>query len=328
MSGATERVDQNAVTLYAINRRCRLPFLRAGVSMVEPKLNLVMKVAIPNTLNNGAQGVERLYSLIAETPPASHYVFDMQEVAFIEPCGVMALLSAARQCTDVSGRRVILINIDEQVYLYLDRMNLFTLAGQWLTPLKSATGRWSRNPHTAKLLELTTVCGSDDVEEVLERASRIFAPCLTEDELGSLLSVLSELCSNIFEHSRDPYGCVLIQKYYQEQRQRESVRLSVGDLGRGVRANLVEAHGAFGGEGPLEYIRAAMNGRSSRLGGRGGLGLLNVRSILAEHGGYVCMRSETAAVTDFGGADVHCRSGLAHVPGTQVSVAMHSVLNS
>lgn len=295
--------------------------------MAESKINLAMKVTIPNTLNNGAPGVERLYSLIATTPPASHYVFDMQEVAFIEPCGVMALLSAARHCTDVSGRRVILINISEQIYLYLDRMNLFTLAGRWLAPLKSATGRWSRNPYTASLLELTTVRGSDDVEEVLERASRIFAPCLTEDELGSLLSVLSELCSNIFEHSRDPYGCVLIQKYHQEQRQRESVCLSVGDMGRGVRANLVEVHGAFGGEGPLEYIRAAMNGRSSRRGGRGGLGLLNVRSILAAHGGYMCMRSETAAVTDIGGTRELCRGDLAYVAGTQVSVAMHSVLN-
>ena len=119
--------------------------------------------------------------------------------------------------------------------------------------------------------------------------------------------MLSELCSNIFEHSRDPYGCVLIQKYHYEQRQRESVCLSVGDMGHGVRANLMEAHGAFGGEGPLEYIRAAMNGRSSRSTGRGGLGLLNVRGILATHGGYVCMRSETAAVTDFGGTHVQTR---------------------
>ncbi|HET9927387.1 MAG TPA: ATP-binding protein, partial [Rubrobacter sp.] len=118
-------------------------------------------------------------------------------------------------------------------------------------------------------------------------------------------------------------------KYHYEQRQRESVCLSVGDMGRGVRTNLIEAHGPFGGEGPLEYIRAAMNGRSSRRGGRGGLGLLNVRGILAAHGGYVCMRSETAAVTDFGGgARVESRGDLAHVTGTQVSVAMHSELES
>lgn len=300
-----------------------------ALRMVGPKLNLALKVAIPNTLSNGAVGVERLYSLVAATPPASRYVFDMQEVGFIEPCGVMALLTAARHCTDVSGRRVILINVKEDIYLYLDRMNLFTLAERWLTPLQRAAGRWSRNPYTASLLELTTVGGSGDVEEVVEKASRIFAPCLTEDELGSLKSVLSELCSNIFEHSRDPYGCVLIQKYHYEQRQRESVCLSVGDMGRGVRANLTEAHGAFGGEAPLQYIHAAMNGRSSRNTGRGGLGLLNVRGILAAHGGYVCMRSETAAVTDFGGgARVESRSDLAYMKGTQVSVAMHSELES
>lgn len=119
--------------------------------MIGPKINLAMKVAIPNTLSNGAPGVERLYGLIAAMPPASRYVFDMQEVSFIEPCGVMALLTAARYCTDASGKRVILINIKEDVYLYLDRMNLFTLAGQWLTPLKSGAGRWSRSSYTANL---------------------------------------------------------------------------------------------------------------------------------------------------------------------------------
>ena len=286
-----------------------------------------MRVTIPNTLNCGVIGVERLYNLIGAMPPASHYVFDMNDVCFVEPCGAIALLSAARHCTNVSGRRVILININQQVYLYLDRMNLFSIADHWLTPLKSVSGQWSRSSFTANLLELTTVGGPNDVEEIIERASRIFAPCLTEDELGSLLSVLSELCSNIFEHSHDPCGCVLIQKYHYEQRQQDCVCLSVGDMGRGVRTSLIEAHGVFG-TSPLDYIQAAMNGRSSRKSGRGGLGLLNVRRILAAHGGYVCMRSETAAVTDFDGKRAQGRSDLEHVAGTQVSVEMHSALVS
>src|SRR4051794_6463268 len=102
------------------------PLLSLGgtaLRMIGSKINLAFKMTIPNALSSGAAGVERLYSLIAAAPPASRYVFDMQEVGFIEPCGVMALLSAARHCTEVSDRRVILINVKEDVYLYLDRMN-------------------------------------------------------------------------------------------------------------------------------------------------------------------------------------------------------------
>jgi anti-sigma regulatory factor (Ser/Thr protein kinase) len=250
-------------------------------------------------------------------------VFDMKNVCFIEPCGAIALLSAARHCASLSGRRVILININEQVYRYLDRMNLFTIANHWLTPLKCISSRWGRSPSTTNLLELTTISGPNDVAEVIERASGIFAPCLTSDELGDLLSVLSELCSNIFEHSNDPYGCVLIQKYHYEQKQRDCVCLSVGDMGRGVQASLTETHGVFG-TSPLDYIQAAMNGRSSRKSGRGGLGLLNVKRILATHGGYICMRSETAAVTDSDGTQVQGRSNMAYMSGTQVSVTLRS----
>ncbi len=278
-------------------------------------------IPVPDMLKYGAPGVEGLYSLAVNAPRAATYVFDMADVRFIEPCGVIALLSAARYCATLSGRRVIVINLSEQLYLYLDRMSLFEIAGRWLMPLGSAGERWSRSAHTANLLELTEIGSPDDVEAVVDRAARIFEPCLTEDELGGLLSVLSELCSNIFEHSHDPHGCALIQKYYLEQRNQSKVCLSVGDMGRGVRTSLAETHGEFGSE-PLDYIRAAMGGRTSRQSGRGGTGLPRVREIMATHGGYVCLRSETAALTDYGGNRIQARNDLTHIIGTQVSVEM------
>lgn len=281
-----------------------------------------MTIQIPETLKYGITGVEDLYNSVANSSRSNRYVFDMKEVRFVEPCGVIALLSAARHCAALSGNRVIIINLNEQLFPYLERMNLFEVGERWLTPIGNIGERWSRNSCSAKLLELTKIEGPDDVEAIVERAERIFAPCLTEDELGSLLSVLSELCSNVFEHSYDPDGCALIQKYHSEQRNQSKVCLSVGDMGRGIRANLVARHGEFGSEF-LDYIRAAMNGMTSRASGKGGTGIQRVRGIATAHQGYVSLRSETGAISDHGHRVQNSRN-LAFVPGTQVSVELRS----
>jgi hypothetical protein len=159
----------------------------------------------------------------------------------------------------------------------------------------------------------------------VDRAGRIFAPWLSEDELGAMRSVLSELCSNVFEHSGDPFGCTLIQKYYSEKLNEVRVCLSVGDAGQGIRASLVKRHGECRQE-PVDYLDAALGGMTSRSTGRGGTGLRRVLEIAAAHQGYVCLRSETAMILDRGSRGRTPRRNLAHVAGTQVSVELRSSL--
>lgn len=280
-------------------------------------------VVVPSVLQNGIGGVEVFYGLFAAVPLAVRYVFDLKEVRFIEPCGVIALLAAVREYARVSGHRVILTNIGESVFCYLERMSFFAVASEWIKPLGVPRATWSRNPSTANLLELTVIAGPDDVEAVVDRASRIFATFIPGGKLGAMLSVLSELCSNVFEHSGDPFGCALIQKYYSEKLNQVRVCLSVGDAGRGVRSSLVERHGEFCQE-PLEYLSAALAGKTSRQTGRGGTGLPRVRELAAAHDGYVCLRSETAMIVDRGPRGANLERNLAFVAGTQVSVELRS----
>lgn len=72
-----------------------------------------MAIRIPETLKFGITGVEDLYDSVANSPRSNRYVFDMQEVRFVEPCGVIALLSAARHCAALSGNRVIIIEVTQ-----------------------------------------------------------------------------------------------------------------------------------------------------------------------------------------------------------------------
>lgn len=176
----------------------------------------VTTLTIPDTLRQGTAGVEILFKAIADLPAARRYIFDMSQVTFIEPCGVIALLSIVRQCASQTGERVVIRNLNEQLYPYLHRMDLFRIGAAWLNPLTPLNEEWSRNAQTTNLLELTPITGYDDVINVLERAHGIFAPCLSAEELSNLKRVISELCQNIYQHSGDVHGCVLIQKYHPD----------------------------------------------------------------------------------------------------------------
>lgn len=277
-------------------------------------------LSVPDSLRHGPGGAENLFRQVALLPEAGRYVFDMTAVKFIEPCGAIALLSAVRSCASTSGQAVLMKNIDDQIYLYLERMNFFELTKAWLKPVLRLNEEWSRNPYSLNLLELTEVTGYDEMSIVIDRARDIFTTCLHPDELADLLRVISELCQNIYQHSGDAHGCVIIQKY-QTGHSQPFICLSVGDSGCGIRTNLIKRY-PWLGDDPIDFVRAAMDGRfTSRLHGRGGLGLRTVRDISAAHKGYVTVRSETAAVTDWG-RRVQTFSNLSYIAGTQVSVRL------
>lgn len=281
-------------------------------------------VPIPNVLKADVKHVEVFYDLINALPPADQYVFDMSSVDFVKPYGTIALVMTARRLSGLSGRPVKLRNLTNQVHLYLHRMDLFDVGGDWLQPAEALDEEWARNPQTPNLLEVTMITDSQDVTTVITRAERIFSRWLMIPNLYDLLNVISELCTNIYEHSGDHEGCVLIQKYETVAHGQTIIHLAVGDLGCGIRGSLSARHGQIGQE-PLDYLREAMRGRTARKE-RGGLGLRRVEKIAGEQGGQLWLRSETAAILSRGSGKAQGRKNLANIPGTQVAVEFHAPL--
>ena len=284
----------------------------------------VVTLTVPDALGSGVGDVEALHALVDGSRPAERFVLDMHRVGFIKPYGVVALLLAVRRLADLSGRRVVLANIGRQIHSYLERMDLFEVGEDWLAPVRGFDEGWDRNPQTPNLLELTTIEGPQDVVTAITRAERVFSRWLEIPNLNGLLRVLSELCANVHQHSGDPLGCVMIQKYEEGASGQAVVCVAVGDLGCGVRASLAAYHGVMGRE-PLDYLRAAMAGRTSRASGRGGLGLRTVEEAANGSEGRLWLRSETAAVVSQ--ASSHEARGyrdLCHVPGAQVAVDLRS----
>jgi hypothetical protein len=257
--------------------------------------------------------------------PEVQYVFDMSGVTFVKPYGIIALLSAARHLTTLSTHPIRVKNLAGNIHAYLDRVDLFDVGGNWLQPADTLDDRWLRNPQTVNLLELTPIVGPEDVTAIASRAHRIFSYWLATKELNSLLSVLSEICANVYHHSGDPQGYALIQKYEAERRGQVIVQVAVGDSGRGIRGSLASRHDNVG-EDTLDYLLAAMQGLSARGTGRGGLGLRLVEQIVASNKGCLWLRSETAALMTRGPKRIRPRDGLIDVPGTQVAVELRAPL--
>jgi len=237
------------------------------------------------------------------------------------------LILAARRISEQSCHPVRLVNLNPGLQSYLERINLFTVAKEWLQLDEElpAEQRWERNPQTANLLELTPITNANDVAKVMERAETIFSRWLQFPNLGSLLKVISELCSNIYQHSGDPHGFVMIQRYRVVSRNEVDVVLAAGDLGQGIRGSLAAKYPELGDE-PVNYIQAAMDGSTSRHTGRGGLGLRTVEETVTKEGGYVWLRSETAAIRSFGPNRRYPFTDLAPMPGTQVVVEFRAPL--
>jgi len=281
-------------------------------------------IQVPSVLAD-IEAAERFYATIARAPLADQYMLDMNSVGFVKPYGVIALVTAARHLSGLSGHPVRLENLAGDIQAYLDRIDLFDVGSDWLRPSASLDEEWSRNPQTVNLLELTPIAGPEDVMTVASRAHRVFSYWLTTKNLNSLISILSELCANVYQHSGDLQGCVLIQKYEAAMRRQVIVQVAVGDRGCGIRGSLASRHSDIG-EDPLDYLKAAMRGLSARSTGRGGLGLRRVEQIVASNKGYLWLRSETAALMTRGPERIQPHERLLHVPGTQVAVELRAPL--
>jgi hypothetical protein len=56
----------------------------------------VWRLLVPNILDATVDEVEKLYSLVDTVPSADQYVFDMHPVDFINPYGLLALVTVVR----------------------------------------------------------------------------------------------------------------------------------------------------------------------------------------------------------------------------------------
>jgi anti-sigma regulatory factor (Ser/Thr protein kinase) len=287
-------------------------------------MSSIINIPEPVILGGDVEDLEIYYNMLNQESAADQYILDMSNTPFVRTYGVLALFITSRKLAKLSGQPVLLRNLTDEVNEYLHSINFFKVGANWVQCSNTVDQVDEADGPIPNRLELTTITDSKSVELIAERAEAIFSHWLRVSDLHKLVNVLSELCSNVYQHSDDPFGCVLIQKVESKTRGRVEVRLTVGDMGRGIKGSLIAHHGEIG-HNTIDYLREAMKGRSARAG-RGGLGLRRVEQIVKEVGGYLWLRSETAAILSKGPGQIKEFAGLAYVSGTQVAVEWHAPL--
>jgi len=259
-------------------------------------------------------------------------LFDARHLRWVDPVGIIGLLSAGRVARERSGSLPGLqLPEGGEVPGYLARMG-FEEAGRelfeggWRLPARSG-----RNSEV--LLEVTPVTKNQDVHEVVEhvqkRAGAILSRTLhyPPTAVVQFSVILSEVCQNILEHADAP-GWVCAQTYFWKQRLgRQVLVIGVGDVGRGFRGSLSAEHsGRFSDRwGDATALEAAFIHGLTRFPDQGrGQGIQQIRKQVRRWEGVIAVRSGTARIADVPEWEdlPPLEDGLAHFPGSQIVIIL------
>ena len=263
---------------------------------------------------------------LLQTPLDAQLVIDMGPVTYLKPQDIMLLFLTTRGLALKTGYRVELINLFEDHLKYLERMDFFTLAAEWVFTRQPCVERWQRNPDSLSCQAIMQVKTPDDI--ALHAAPRVRAiaetwgeQTLTPDGVDAVVAVVAELCANAIEHGKQP-GYVMIQRYQSRFAGTVDIHIAVGDMGQGIRQSLMRVYGSIGAT-DADYITYALNGKSARGEGNGGDGLRRVRRITRPTGSWLRLRSGTGSVR-LDGERASIETNQPFLVGTQAIVVLRA----
>jgi anti-sigma regulatory factor (Ser/Thr protein kinase) len=263
---------------------------------------------------------DRLLSGLARRAPASDrdLVIDLGRARFIDPYGTVCLVMLARALYSPTRQVAYVLPSDEDTQRFMLAMGVV----EHLAPygeLRNLT----RTPGPGRGdffgLGLTPVQASTDVNAVvgrfftLARSELGFGP----GDLADSAKIVSELCSNIKDHSQD-WGLATVQ-LYRDRNGRRYVSIGVADLGVGIRQSLSGHRPEVAGWTHQQAVEQALSGLSSRPAG-GGLGLSSVREIVRRYTGHLAVRSGDTKVQMTAGKATRALR-VAPFAGTQVGLS-------
>ncbi|HNX23124.1 MAG TPA: ATP-binding protein [Spirochaetota bacterium] len=259
-------------------------------------------------------------------------VLDLSRVAFMEPYSMLSFLLIGRNYLRKSGEKLKLVNVPIHIQQYLTRMDFFESGIFNMPEVLKDNMMFKRNASSSRLLEITMIPNKERqsvnvISSVIalfrKRASLILKYWMSDSVTDYFVTVISELCQNIFEHSLDS-GYMAMQTYRSGNE--NIARLVISDSGIGILKS-------FSGRDDLHYTGAAeliemalTTPISSKR--EFGYGLCQVNSIVERLKGVVFIRSGESSLTalydrkDKNSKHIFHRNGLVMFEGTQISISL------
>lgn len=257
---------------------------------------------------------------------------DMSRIDFIEPYSMVSLLLLGRNYLRQTGDKLRIMNIPDHLNQYLQRMDFFK-EGIFAVPEPVNSAKYlKRSPSSSKLIEITGIPNKERqsvnvISSVIalfrKRSPGILRFWMSEAAVDYFVTVMSELCQNIFEHSLDT-GYLAIQTYRAGNE--NIARLVISDSGIGIMKSFGGRPDVVYGSGAELIEMAVTRPLSSKR--EFGYGLCQVNSIVERLKGTLFIRSENSSLTalynrkDKSSKYMFHRNGLALFNGTQISISL------
>ncbi len=276
---------------------------------------------VPNVLASTTGELESLFQLLRSVTPGCPLRLDMTRVNWVYPYGLLGLMNFVQLATEISHSKLSLLGLRDDVCSYLERADFFAHCREWIQgdPTTSVS-KFGRSDSSTRLLEVEPIRSDADIYKMTARTRGIVQEWLNwgQSEQNQLIAILSEMCDNVLEHSQST-GHVAIQTYRRLVLNHVQIRIAVSDLGIGIASSLKHRYKNMRGN-DVDFIRAALEGRSARGRNVKGNGFHQVRKIISSERGALFVRSQTGAVGMSSSGDVGAWQDLTAIPGTQVSI--------
>ncbi len=256
---------------------------------------------------------------------------DLSGISFFEPFSMVSLLLLGRNYLRDTGKRLFLVNIPLKIHQYLLRMD-FEKKGIFQIEEKLPESYYlKRSAFSKSVIEITDIPNKEresvkaitnTISLFRRRANHILKYWMSGGVVDYFVTVISELCQNVFEHSLDS-GYLAIQTYSFGTE--HILRLVICDSGIGIRESFAQKK-EVRYESHAELIEMALttNLSSKR---EFGYGLSQVNMIMEKLKGSIYIRSEDASVSvvykgKHGSSRFFLKNNLIPFRGTQISISL------
>jgi anti-sigma regulatory factor (Ser/Thr protein kinase) len=259
---------------------------------------------------------------------------DFSKISFIEPYSMISFLMMGRNYLRVRGEKLRIVNIPLNIHQYLVRMDFPNTGVFEIDEKLNEKYFLKRSSQSRRLIEITEIPNKEResvkvishvIEVFRKRASNILKFWISDNIIDFFVTVISELCQNIFEHSLDS-GYLTIQTYSMDRE--NIVRLVISDSGRGI-VNSFEKINWLNFDSNAKFIEMALTTPISSKR-EFGYGLCQVNSIVEKLKGTIFIRSGDASLTALyhkkkkGPPYIFHKNNLVNFNGTQISITLYS----
>ncbi len=259
-------------------------------------------------------------------------VFNLSKINFIEPYSLLGLLLFGRNYLRASGQKIALSGIPFSIHQYLIRMDFFKKNIFHVVEQLDPKYFLKRNSVSRNLIEITEIPTKERqsisvitgiIALFRKRADHILKYWVSTSIIDYFVTVISEICQNIFEHSLDS-GYLAMQTYSMGTSQ--IARLVIADSGIGIRESFTGKK-EIASESNAKLIEMVLTTPLSSKREMG-YGLCQVNAIMEKLNGSIFIRSHDSSLSIVYNRKpgsiprVFLQNELTPFPGTQISLTL------